>query len=108
MSRLDFWEEIGRYREALSIDFSAMTYTHDVDDKPFVSYARNHSPVANAILPVSCPSTGQGLAELARIGRSDESVVDESLNAPLDRPIKRKKFVPRRGMKLNVPGQAAS
>lgn len=85
-----------------------MPNVHDVDDEPIVAHPGDHSPVAQSVSPIAGPSTGQRLAELARISRSEEPVVNESLYSPLNRPIQREEFVPRRGMKLNAPGQAAS
>lgn len=85
-----------------------MADAHDVNDKSVVAYLGNHPPIADAVLPESRPCAGQRPSELARIGRANKPLVDESLNALLDRSIKRGELVARRRMKLNGPGQAAS
>ena len=85
-----------------------MADAHDVNDEALVAHAANHAPVAYAVLPMTGPNPGQGLAQPARVIRLQESRVDEALNAALDRAIERGELVPRRGMKLNGPGQAAS
>lgn len=95
-------------RRRSAVDLPAVADAHDVNDEPRVAHARDHAPVADAVLPVTCPGAGQCLAEPAGILSLEEPLVDEALNAALDGSIEGSKLVSRCRMEFNRPGQAAS
>lgn len=95
-------------RPRLAINLAAVADAYDVDNQALAAHARNHAPVTHSVLPVTGPGSGQRLTQPAGIVRFQNPLVDEALYAPLDLLIKGGQLVPRRRMKLNGPGQAAS